>query len=384
MPEAIPEFDLYRELEVDPNATTETIEAAWRSLAKRFHPDVARATDAERIARLNLAHDWLADPERRRRYDEDLARKEAEWRRYESHSARPDSPGSDGVGRDQTFSERWYGTERAGHTDPAARAAAAAEAAKEAAAERRRGAVTMGAFVVIAVVAIGAVGTFLLQPAAAPSLPPPVTPNPTIDTTGQQELIDTLLANVTTPDRAWTVRGDVDLRLDGARGGVRFDAQVDGKDSAGSLSGSLVSGQREWVVKGAKRYLRVDAGRWRLEPRLAANRGWDPFAGIDEEVTPRFLRWDAKGGHRYGLIRLEGLLALDPTLYFDAAYDITKVSDAFLALDVDEAGQPARGQAVATVDATDAKGKPHRFTVQVDYTFSHVGEPAEIAAPKVG
>jgi hypothetical protein len=39
---------------------------------------------------------------------------------------------------------------------------------------------------------------------------------------------------------------------------------------------------------------------------------------------------------------------------------------------------------VATVDATDAKGKPHRFTVQVDYTFSNVGEPAQIAAPKVG
>ena len=82
MPDVIPEFDLYRELEVDPNATTETIEAAWRSLAKRFHPDVARGADAERIARLNLARDWLADPDRRRRYDEDRARKEgAFWGR---------------------------------------------------------------------------------------------------------------------------------------------------------------------------------------------------------------------------------------------------------------------------------------------------------------
>jgi hypothetical protein len=384
MPDVIPEFDLYRELEVDPNATTETIEAAWRSLAKRFHPDVARGADAERIARLNLARDWLADPDRRRRYDEDRARKEGDWRRYESHGARPESPGSDGVGRDQTFSERWYGTERAGHTDPAARAAAAAEARKEAAAERRRGAVTIAAFVVVGVVAIGALGSFLLRPGPEPSMPPPVTPNPTINTTGQQELIDALLANVDAPGRTWTVRGDVDLQLDGARGDVRFDAQVDGDDSSGSLSGSLVSGQRDWVVKGARRYLSVDGGKWKLEPRLATNRGWDPFAAIDDEVTPRFLRWDDKGGHRYGLIRLEGLLALDPTLYFDAPYEITDVSNAFVALDVDEAGQPARGQAVATVDVKDAKGKPHRFTVQVEYTFSHVGEPAQIAAPKVG
>lgn len=35
----IPEYDLYKVLEVDPEASTETIEAAHRSLVRRFHPD---------------------------------------------------------------------------------------------------------------------------------------------------------------------------------------------------------------------------------------------------------------------------------------------------------------------------------------------------------
>lgn len=69
--DTIPEFDLYRELEVDPSATADTIDAAWRSLVKRYHPD-AVGDDVharERIRRLNLAHDWLGDPMRRASYD---------------------------------------------------------------------------------------------------------------------------------------------------------------------------------------------------------------------------------------------------------------------------------------------------------------------------
>jgi len=46
-----------------------TIESAYRSLVKQHHPDVA-AGDESRIKRLNLARDWLTDPELRRRYDQ--------------------------------------------------------------------------------------------------------------------------------------------------------------------------------------------------------------------------------------------------------------------------------------------------------------------------
>jgi S-DNA-T family DNA segregation ATPase FtsK/SpoIIIE len=71
MPEQLPDFDLYRELEVHEAASVETIEAAWRSLAKRNHPDTApdRAAAAVRMARLNVARDWLTAPELRARYD---------------------------------------------------------------------------------------------------------------------------------------------------------------------------------------------------------------------------------------------------------------------------------------------------------------------------
>jgi hypothetical protein len=64
-----PDFDLYRELEVDPDASAETIEAAWRSLAKRYHPDANPGLGDARIRRLNDAHDWLIDPALRDRYD---------------------------------------------------------------------------------------------------------------------------------------------------------------------------------------------------------------------------------------------------------------------------------------------------------------------------
>jgi len=70
----IPQFDLYGELEVSRSASVETIEAAFRSLVKRYHPDVSKDDDGERIKRINVAREWLTDPDRRRRYDASLRR----------------------------------------------------------------------------------------------------------------------------------------------------------------------------------------------------------------------------------------------------------------------------------------------------------------------
>src|SRR5690349_931532 len=79
----IPRFDLYEELEVSRSASAEVIDAAYRVLVKHYHPDVngngsggngngsrSNGVDAERIKRLNVAHDWLSSPTRRARYDE--------------------------------------------------------------------------------------------------------------------------------------------------------------------------------------------------------------------------------------------------------------------------------------------------------------------------
>jgi hypothetical protein len=68
-PDSIPLFDLYAELEVSRLASVAVIEAAYRSLAKSHHPDVAHGGESDRIKRLNTAREWLVDPVRRRRYD---------------------------------------------------------------------------------------------------------------------------------------------------------------------------------------------------------------------------------------------------------------------------------------------------------------------------
>ena len=69
----VPEDDLYARLEVAADASPEAIELAWRALLKRHHPDVAGndAAATERAKRINVAHDWLGNPELRARYDAD-------------------------------------------------------------------------------------------------------------------------------------------------------------------------------------------------------------------------------------------------------------------------------------------------------------------------
>jgi curved DNA-binding protein CbpA len=76
MTDQVPDFDLYKDLEIDPSASPETIDAAWRSLVRRNHPDTALDAVAatERMKRLNVAHDWLSNPQRRAIYDRSRGR----------------------------------------------------------------------------------------------------------------------------------------------------------------------------------------------------------------------------------------------------------------------------------------------------------------------
>jgi curved DNA-binding protein CbpA len=60
--------DAYRVLQVDASAEPVVIQAAYRALARRFHPDGDRP-DSDRMAELNRAYALLRDPESRRRYD---------------------------------------------------------------------------------------------------------------------------------------------------------------------------------------------------------------------------------------------------------------------------------------------------------------------------
>lgn len=59
--------DLYRTLQVDPEAEFEVIRAAHRVLAAKHHPDVGGS--AELMARINSAWTILSDPRARAEYD---------------------------------------------------------------------------------------------------------------------------------------------------------------------------------------------------------------------------------------------------------------------------------------------------------------------------
>ena len=66
------EQDHYAILRVHPDAEPEVITAAYRSLARLYHPDRNRSPDAaRRMAQINIAYDVLSDPVRRAAYDQD-------------------------------------------------------------------------------------------------------------------------------------------------------------------------------------------------------------------------------------------------------------------------------------------------------------------------
>ncbi len=65
----LPSDDLYARLGVPRDASSEAIDLAWRGLLRKHHPDVAGDGAVELAKRINIAHDWLSDPELRSRYD---------------------------------------------------------------------------------------------------------------------------------------------------------------------------------------------------------------------------------------------------------------------------------------------------------------------------
>jgi curved DNA-binding protein CbpA len=59
--------DYYEVLQVSPRAEADVIRAAYRTLARKYHPD--HGGDARRMIALNDAWDVLGDPDRRAAYD---------------------------------------------------------------------------------------------------------------------------------------------------------------------------------------------------------------------------------------------------------------------------------------------------------------------------
>ncbi|NLE75241.1 MAG: DnaJ domain-containing protein [Chloroflexi bacterium] len=67
MPE---QSDPYAILQVSPQAEPEIIQAAYRRLAAKYHPDVNGSPEAlRRMQEINAAYDLLSDPQKRAAYD---------------------------------------------------------------------------------------------------------------------------------------------------------------------------------------------------------------------------------------------------------------------------------------------------------------------------
>ncbi|ELS01713.1 DnaJ-class molecular chaperone with C-terminal Zn finger domain [Xenococcus sp. PCC 7305] len=65
--------DYYLTLKISPDATTDEIKASFRSLARKYHPDLNpdNPEAAEYFKEISEAYDTLSDPLKRRRYDVD-------------------------------------------------------------------------------------------------------------------------------------------------------------------------------------------------------------------------------------------------------------------------------------------------------------------------
>jgi curved DNA-binding protein CbpA len=117
--------DPYKVLQVDSEAEDEVIQAAYRRLAQKYHPDVASGPGAEaRMAGINAAWEVLSDPARRAAHD--LARRLAAGRTERAGTV-PARPAASEAGNSVRGSSNWSGSgSSGGRTTSAGQAAGAA------------------------------------------------------------------------------------------------------------------------------------------------------------------------------------------------------------------------------------------------------------------
>lgn len=91
--------DYYRTLGVPEDASQDAIKKAFRDLARKYHPDLAKAEDKaaseKKFKEINEAYEVLKDPEKRKKYD----RLGSDWDKYDdAHDWSRASSGPSGFG----------------------------------------------------------------------------------------------------------------------------------------------------------------------------------------------------------------------------------------------------------------------------------------------
>lgn len=73
----------YEILEVDKNASEEVIEKAYKTLAKKYHPDLQNNSDCQdKMRKINEAYEILSNDFKRREYDEKIKRQSVSIEEY--------------------------------------------------------------------------------------------------------------------------------------------------------------------------------------------------------------------------------------------------------------------------------------------------------------
>jgi curved DNA-binding protein len=107
--------DYYRVLGVTPKATDDEIKKAFRALARKYHPDVAKDKKSaeEKFKEINEANEVLSNPESRKKFDE-LG---ADWKAGAESRSSPGRAGGRSAGRGAQGGEDEFEFEGTGFSD---------------------------------------------------------------------------------------------------------------------------------------------------------------------------------------------------------------------------------------------------------------------------